>query len=1010
MQRSDFRFAVLFLVIAVLVCGAGAAVYGLQASQLHRREVGRLESVAVLKARQIEEWLRERRGDAKVLAQGILDAEELSRLFAGPEGRRAADILVRLNLVRHYYGYAGIEVFDPQGRRRLYIGEPWHDRLDLHSGVQGDLRESGEPVLIDFSPSATAPQHRSELSFAVGVHSTTPGGTTLAAVVLLNIDPSATLFPALRTWPAPTRSARTHLVERQGDHALVLLGHDDQDISAAPRRIERTQTQLPVVQALFQGKRIIDGIDSRGIPVLAVAEAIDGTPWVMIAKVDRDEVLGDLRDLALQTTFAALGVLLAAAAILLLLLRQQRLLAAVRLAQRERAFQGILDQSADGVFIIGSDYRCVYANRQAGALVGRTPGDLVGMLLWQLVPPERLDEVRAGVEKIRAERHLRSDLVLLRKNGSRVPVELNAIVLPDGNLLGSCRDMTEQKRVALELEAHRHHLEDMVAERTRDLEEARLHAVTATRTKSQFLANMSHEIRTPINAIIGLTHRLRKTHPTPEQGERLAKVAASADHLLAIINDILDFSKIEAGKLQVERTRFEPRALVDRVCTMIVERAQAKGLELVVDCEDLPHAVEGDPTRIAQALLNYLSNAVKFTEAGSVILRASVLEQDDRSVLARFEVQDNGIGISAEHMQRLFEPFEQADSSTTRRFGGTGLGLVVTRSLARLMGGDAGASSTLGVGSTFWLTLRLGVVSHEVLAPGAKHFAGKRVLVADDLPITRSVLERLITGMEMECEAVGTGLAAVAAYHAARSAGRDFDYALLDFHMPDIDGIETFQLIREAAGAASPAGFLVTASGDESLGLRAGKAGMAGVLLKPLSTRTLAQALDAGPPSAAVLTERAANPAGAEERLRARGPGTRILLAEDDPINQEVAVELLADVGLTVDIACDGEEAVVLAAGNPYDLVLMDMQMPHVDGLEATRRIRDLPGWAHTPVVAMTANAFPEDKAACMAAGMSDFVSKPVDPDALYIVLAKWLAPAPAPETTPGAAQGKAPR
>lgn len=276
--------------------------------------------------------------------------------------------------------------------------------------------------------------------------------------------------------------------------------------------------------------------------------------------------------------------------------------------------------------------------------------------------------------------------------------------------------------------------------------------------------------------------------------------------------------------------------------------------------------------------------------------------------------------------------------------------------------------------------------------------------MADDLAVTRSVLERLLIGMGMECEAVGTGLAAVAAYHAARSAGRDFDYVLLDFHMPDIDGIETFQLIREAAGVASPAGFLVTASGDESFGLQAGQAGMAGVLLKPLSARTLAQALDSGLPSGAVLTELAVSPAGAEERLRASNQGTRILLAEDDPINQEVAVELLADVGITVDVACDGEEAVVLAAGNPCDLVLMDMQMPHVDGLEATRRIRELPGWAHTPIVAMTANAFPEDKAACMAAGMTDFVSKPVDPDALYIVLAKWLAPALPQEAMPGAA------
>ncbi|MBI5107404.1 MAG: CHASE domain-containing protein [Rhodocyclales bacterium] len=439
-------------------------------------------------------------------------------------------------------------------------------------------------------------------------------------------------------------------------------------------------------------------------------------------------------------------------------------------------------------------------------------------------------------------------------NGELRDIHSQAVYDPAERVVfGVIQDITEKKRIAAELERHRDHLEELVRKRTAALAESTQAAQAASIAKSAFLANMSHEIRTPMNAILGMTSLLQRAGASPTQADRLDKIQTAGEHLLTVINEILDISKIEAGKLQLEETALDSAAIADQVAGLLAERAREKGLSIAVTERPPPTMLLGDPTRLQQALLNYASNAVKFTERGSIALRVRMQEESPEGVLVRFEVQDSGIGIDPVARARLFSIFEQADNSTTRKYGGTGLGLAITRRLAELMGGSAGVDSVPGVGSTFWFTARL------------------------------------------------------------RRSGE--------------------------AGVAAPA--------DTEF--------------------------------------------GAEQRLRVKFAGRHILLVDDDALNREIATLLLSQAGLDVDPAEDGDVAVALASNRDYALILMDMQMPVMGGIEATRRIRAMEHCRKIPIVAITANAFTEDRERCFAAGMNDFITKPFGPDALFATVLTWL-------------------
>ncbi|MBF0152684.1 MAG: response regulator [Magnetococcales bacterium] len=656
-------------------------------------------------------------------------------------------------------------------------------------------------------------------------------------------------------------------------------------------------------------------------------------------------------------------------------------------AESRRFLQGITDSMGDGVFALDRWGYCTFLNPEAERILGWTLADMKGITFHDAVHFQDANGRHVSEEDCPAKHIMASGLVFrsdedifTRRDGVRIPISMVAVpIWEEGWISGSVgvfRDITEQKQIQ---EALRKSMEQ---------------AESANRSKSEFLANMSHEIRTPMNAIIGMSHLVLQGNLEQRQREHVQTIHSAGQSLLRIINDILDFSKIEAGHLDLERVTFRLEDVLETLASLVTLEAHNKGLEIVFQTDpQVPKVLMGDPLRLNQVMLNLLNNAIKFTSSGEVILTTRLMEMDDEIVQIHFAVRDTGIGLTEEQRSKLFQSFSQVDASMTRRYGGTGLGLAISKRLVGLMGGKIGLESTPEVGSTFWFTAQFGYqagAGHWTASPGPD-LRDVPVLLVDDNAHARKVQAEILERVSCRVTQASSGPDALRLMSGSDTTHR---ILIIDSDMPQWDGPETARRLLETMGQERPEVLMLYHSRDrERIWSQCSKMGIRWFLGKPVSPARLLDGVMGAlgfkvrrheswdDPDRPPLSE------GVMDALR----GKRILLVEDHDINRQVALGLLELAGILGTVARHGREAVAMVREGTFDAILMDVQMPEMDGYEATQHIRQMPGKETIPIIAMTAGAMVGDRERCLEAGMNDHLGKPIDPSGLFTMLARWL-------------------
>ncbi len=982
-MASNLAFANLLIMLTTMIIGGvGYFAFDSQKHEIKQQSEKSLADIANLKGGEISEWINKQKSDALILSQILVQRDARWLENGMPDGGERQQIFSLFRVFQEINHFQSITLFDGFGAVRISTRDAPEDHLpslansvtrsqkillsDLHWGAQGKPEfDVLAPLVID----------NGEYRRVVGV-------------IAIHLDPSEHIFPLIQSQPTSTRTAETTLSTREGGEVVFLHRLRHQTGKASNLRFPLSTPDLLAAKAALGETGLSSGLDYRGRKVMGYLRPISGTPWAMVAKIDEEEVYAPIYKLALHVVLVV--ILLAASFSLAILWRQRRFEQMLKHRQVEQENKALMQRydylskfANDIVFVMDENGYISEANDRAVESYGYSRDELMGMNARDLRTPEAaaafaaewqrfrkdkqiilettqkhrdgttfsaeisarlveiagqrrvLSVVRNITERKQAENALKEseerfrllvesapeaifvqsqgcfsyvnaaavhlfgaaakdqllgqtvlsrihpdchDAVMgrmrlsseqkeanppleekyLRFDNTTVDVEVSAVPIIFGHEKGSLvfvRDIADRKQAEAILRDHRDNLQALVLEQTIDLLIARDEANAANSAKSEFLAHMSHEIRTPMNAIIGLSHLALGRETDPRQRDFLAKINHSARHLLNIINGILDFAKIEAGKMSIDTVDFDLNEVMSNLASLIGEKASGKGLKLIFDIDPaISQKLRGDPLRLGQVLINFASNAVKFTAKGEVIVRAKVIEESDRDILLRFEVQDSGIGLAREEINRLFESFQQANASIGPTYGGTGLGLAISRQLTEKMGGQVGVESTLGEGSIFWCLLRLGKSEGPRLNPG------------------------------------------------------------------DSAVVEALQ--KEAVCLA----------------------------------------------------------------------GMRILLVEDNELNQLVARELLQAVRAEIEVAHDGAQAyeMMAASPQPFDAVLMDLQMPVMDGFQASAMIRADSRFNRLPIIVMSAYALTEVQERCLGNGMSDYIPKPIDPDVLYRTLSKY--------------------
>jgi PAS domain S-box-containing protein len=844
---------------------------------------------------------------------------------------------------------------------------------------------------------------------------------------------------------------RTTKVGKSGYYFAVTLGpvpvyvlHPDTSRLLKPRPTNGSPATNHAVQDGFEGTAVSP--NSKGVASMFSYKRLKTVNWVLAAALPEDEAFepfdGVLYRLALWGVAASL---LAAALIGWLTVRLMSPLVRLRdailglqaedgnfvpiavanqdeigeltmafnglMAQRQAAdarLQSLIEFAPNAMLVADAQGRIETFNHQAERYFGYRRNEIVGKTVETLIP-ERFRQQHVGLRHSYAERGQSAEpqqmgqgtaLWGLRQDGSEFPVEisLSTVNTDQGpKLLAVISDVTERYRLQLEVEA-----------RAVELEEERDRAEAANRAKSDFVANMSHEIRTPLNAVLGMVYLLGNTQLTTEQRKYLTMVRVSGQSLLGILNDVLDYSKIEARRMELSPAEFNLDEVMNTLATTMTMNAGEKELELAIAVEpDVPKRLHGDALRLQQILVNLAGNAIKFTEAGEVVVRISLVHRDGATALLHFEVRDTGIGMTEEQKAQLFNAFSQGDQSITRRFGGTGLGLAITKQLVRMMGGEIAVNSVEGAGSTFWFRLPFEVLGEQTEERRIPTLGRLRLLVADDNRTSRELIGKLINAWGWEADEVDSGAAAVERYRERLGQQASYDVVLADWHMPGMNGLATAKAIRQAAaGQKQPIVVMVNAFARDRLEEISSAAEADVVLMKPITASSLFDALHEALIAKEGGEERTVQNQGVANRLA----GVHFLVVEDNLLNQAVARGILEHAGATLDVVGDGQQAVDLLRSQAarYDIVLMDMQMPVLDGFSATKILRsDLR--LTLPVIAMTAGVLASEHERSIAAGISDFIAKPVVVEEMMAVILRHLPPRPSPNQIPGpAAQASA--